>query len=307
MEEQFDWSPSPPASPLSPESPSSPLDDSAAISSYTAASSTATYSDSQGLPVTVSASLSTEVAGEVIGCINAYMEQVLTYGNSWHVIHRATVLDPHCLLALVLTADYLIAAEHLNHATHYLHRAKHILTLSGGRHSHVTQREQLYVLAWTEWVKGKKHALTTLKQLIELYPNDLFAIKKAQLIAFLSGDFPRMLSLVTTPAVRAACSKRAYYGGMVAFALEENGEVEEAERVAREGVELCETDVWSYHAVAHCLLAQGRIAEGRAWMEANCWRWERCMSFMYTHSWYVHTAAHDATTQLCVHLSHNTD
>ena len=286
MEEQFDWSPSPPSSPLSPESPLSPLDESAALSSCTAASSTTTYSDSQGLPVTVSASLSVEVAGEVIDCVNQYMEQVLTYGNSWHVIHRATLLDPHCLLALVLTADYLIAAEHIDHATRYLSRAKQLLTLSGNQHSHVTRREQLYVTAWTEWVRGKKHALTTLRLLIELCPNDLFAIKKAQLIAFLSGDFPRMLSLVNTPAVRAACNKRAYYGGMVAFALEENGEVEEAERVAREGVALCETDVWSYHAVAHCLLAQGRIAEGRAWMEANCWRWERCMSFMYTHSWF---------------------
>ena len=196
-----------------------------------------TYTDSQGLLVTVSASLSTEVAGEVIDCINAYMEQVLTYGNSWHVIHRATILDPHCLLALVLTADYLIAAEHLNHATHFLNRAKHLLTLSGNQYSHVTRREQLYVTAWTEWVRGKKHALTTLKTLIDAYPNDLFALKKAQLIAFLSGDLPRMLSLVQSPAVRAACSKRPYYGGMVAFALEENGEVEEAERVAREAVQ----------------------------------------------------------------------
>jgi len=249
-------------------------------------SSTTTYKDSQGLPVTVSSSLSACVAGEVVECVNAYMEQVLTYGNSWHVIHRASLLDPHCVLALVLTADYLLAAEQLHHASQYLSRAKHILTLSGGLHSHVSRREQLYVVAWTEWVKGKKHALTTLKQLIELYPNDLFAIKKAQLLAFLSGDFPRMLSLVDSAAVRAACSQRPYYGGMLAFALEENGQVEEAERVAREAVQLCETDVWSYHAVAHCLLAQGRTAEGRAWMEANCWRWERCMSFMYTHSWF---------------------
>ena len=45
--------------------------------------------------------------------------------------------------------------------------------------------------------------------------------------------------------------------------------LEAAEVAARQGVEREPGDVWAYHAVAHCLLAQGRVREGIDWMEDN--------------------------------------
>ena len=292
MEEQFDWTPSPPSSPLTPPSPVSPLfDDSpSALSSYSSSPPAhQTVLDFQGLPITVSASLSPADASLVRSSIDAYMAQVFVYGDSWHVISQAVAVDSHCLLALVLMADYLIANESFALAVQYLARARELLQLSGGAHSPHTQRERQYVRAWNEWVKGKTHALVTLTELIAAHPSDLFAVKKAQLIAFLQGDFPRMLSIVRQPTVAAACGSRPYYQGMLAFALEENGEVDEAEAAGRRGVAVDAGDVWSYHAVAHCLLQRGRLREGIAWMERHCHRWELCMSFMYTHAWF-HTA-----------------
>ena len=292
MEEQLDWSdwsPSPPASPPSPESPLSPLsavDD--ALTSFSSSSSTRQHTDSQGLTLTLSAALSAEDAAAVVAAIDGYMQAVFTYGSGWHVISRAVALDPHCVIANVLMADFLIAAEQLPLALRYLQRARQLLLLSGGSHAHglVSRREQLYVAAWSEWVKGKRLAMATLESVIALHPNDLFAVKKAQLIAFLQGDFPLMLRLVRQPAVVAACSARPFYHGMLAFALEENGEVQEAEAAARRGIAISADDVWSYHAVAHCLLHDGRLQEGIDWMEGNAARWQRCMSFMYTHSWF---------------------
>ena len=291
MEEQFDWSPSPPSSPLSSSPPLSPLFDPSSSDSLSYSSSPPPphiLLDSQQLPVTISGSLSSSDANSVLDSINAYLHQVFVYGDSWHVITRAVALDPHCLLALVLMADYLIANESFGLAVQYLRRARHLLQLHGPSSPH-SARERLYVVAWNEWVKGKRHALVTLTELIAAHPSDLFAVKKAQLIAFLQGDFPRMLSIVRQPAVEAACGGRPFYHGMLAFALEENGEVEEAEVAARKGVAMDATDVWSYHAIAHCLLHQGRVREGIEWMERHCGVWEHCMSFMYTHAWF-HTA-----------------
>ena len=219
------------------------------------------------------------------------------------MISYAVSLDPHCVLANVLMADYCIANEEYTQAKHYLHQArlirKHSMeqslassassSASAASSTALTQREHLYVIAWLEWLKGKKHALATLSYLLTLYPSDLFAVKKAQLIAFLQGDFARMLMIVQHPAVVAACQSLPYYHGMLAFALEENHYIVEAEQAARHGLSVNAHDVWCTHAVAHCLLSRGAIKEGIQWMHEHEHQWQHCMSFMYTHAWF-HTS-----------------
>lgn len=95
--------------------------------------------DGQGLEVTLSPHLSAEEAREVVQSIDEFSRQVLRwatpllrllvgwpsfiyicsigllvrccfrYGQDWHVIERAVEIDPSCVLAMVLAADYEIA------------------------------------------------------------------------------------------------------------------------------------------------------------------------------------------------------
>lgn len=71
-----------------------------------------------------------------------------------------------------------------------------------------------------------------------------------------------MLAAVAHPEVRRANAGRPYFHGLLAFALEQCGRLEEAEAEGRRGTEVCAGDSWSHHAVAHSLYFQVRADPG---------------------------------------------
>jgi hypothetical protein len=54
-------------------------------------------------------------------------------------------------------------------------------------------------------------------------------------------------------AVASALTGTPFYHGMIAFALEQNGDSDGAETHGRIGTEILPDDAWSHHAVAHAL------------------------------------------------------
>src|SRR6202012_2419489 len=74
--------------------------------------------------------------------------------------------------------------------------------------------------------------------------------------------------------------------GIVAFALEESDRLAEAEAAARAALAVTERAAWAQHALAHVMLAQGRIDEGAAFMAAASATWTGLSSFMMTHNWW---------------------
>ena len=54
---------------------------------------------------------------------------------------------------------------------------------------------------------------------------------------------------------------------MYSFGLNECAEYERAEGLGRRAVEMHPDDLWAVHAVAHILEMQGRLAEGKAWLD----------------------------------------
>jgi hypothetical protein len=75
--------------------------------------------------------------------------------------------------------------------------------------------------------------------------------------------------------------------GCHAFALEEKGEFEAAERIGRRAVELEPEDAWGLHAVSHVHEMQGRVDEGIAWIEAKRPVWSACNNFSFHMAWHL--------------------
>jgi tetratricopeptide (TPR) repeat protein len=73
--------------------------------------------------------------------------------------------------------------------------------------------------------------------------------------------------------------------GMYAYALEECGAYEEAERWGRAAVEKNPGDLWAIHSVAHVLEMQGRSAEGVKWLEYTPDQWATKNPFK-AHVWW---------------------
>lgn len=123
--------------------------------------------------------------------------------------------------------------------------------------------EVLYQQAFESFIlKGQyADAAKHFTQILETEPYDMFALKRAQLMSFICGDVKSMLA-VAQPKDASIPEKSPFYHGMLAFALEENGELKRAEEVCEEGLKLFPDDPWIHHCLAHIFYFEGRTAEG---------------------------------------------
>ncbi len=118
-------------------------------------------------------------------------------------------------------------------------------------------------------------AATCLEQVVLNNPTDLFAHVLMQEQTFWLGQSQWMLDTVER-AAPAWSESHADYGPFVAlraFANEEAGLFDAAERYGRTAVEIDETDVWGAHAVAHVLVMKGEIQHGVEWLENLSKHW----------------------------------
>lgn len=148
-----------------------------------------------------------------------------------------------------------------------------------------TPRERLFARAVQAWADGAvDQALLLLEALLREHPRDLVALKLAQVLAFNLGDSPRMLRLALL--CRPAAADVAYLHGLLAFGYEQCHWLAEAEASARRALAMQPREPWAQHALAHVMLTQGRLAEGRDFMQAASPGWQGLNSFMRTHNWW---------------------
>ena len=153
-----------------------------------------------------------------------------------------------------------------------------------------TSGEQALVRAAEHAAAGHLlRAADCLDQRLAEQPRDLLALKLSHGLRFMSGDAAGMLR-TTRRAVARLSPAAPGFGfalGCHAFALEENGDLAEAERVGRQAVQHEPFDAWGAHAVGHVYETTGQAGAGVAWLEQTRGMWSGCNNFAFHMAWHL--------------------
>jgi tetratricopeptide (TPR) repeat protein len=224
----------------------------------------------------------TSVSSIALVHLNDFIHQALSYGKEAEdAINKALAADPTCAIAHAYAAAYFLAQES---AVARPQAICHLQTAQ--RHAlQATQREQWYIQAIAAWATGAiDQAIHWHEAIAQAYPQDLISVQQGQYHYFYRGEATNLKRLAET--VLPAHSDNHYLYGMLAFGLEQCGDLKQAEAMGRRAVAINRHDAWAQHAVAHVLETQGRVAEGIAWMERHTDTWAGCNSMLLTHNWW---------------------
>ena len=176
-------------------------------------------------------------------------------------------------------------------------------------------REQAYFHSLIAAAGGHGVAAATIMEaMLAQNPTDLLAHRLVQFELFWNGRAAWMRDLIER-AAPAWNKDLADYGGFLsarAFANEEGGNYELAERCGRDAVEIDPTDCWGTHAVAHVHAMQGRVDDGVAWLEGLNGNWGEANQIAH-HLWWhlcimlLEQGAHDRVKDLLTSRIRNPD
>lgn len=128
------------------------------------------------------------------------------------------------------------------------------------------------------------NAIALCEKIVAEFPTDLAAMKLGQYFCFNRGDAPGMLRIAHL--AEPANDENPHFHGMAAFAYEQCHLLDKAENSANRAIELKRAEPWAHHALAHVMLTQGRVREGREFLDSVTDTWNGLNSFMYTHNWW---------------------
>ncbi|XP_020705486.1 tetratricopeptide repeat protein 38 isoform X1 [Dendrobium catenatum] len=211
--------------------------------------------------------------------IDAYYDQVLSYGRNRAIILDAPANDPACVLGNALAAHFLCSKD--------LPKASSLLVSAAAALKNATSYEKAVYEAIILLVgdgRDEEEALSRHFELVKEYPKDLVSLKRAQILCFYMGQPHHSLNLVEKALPHNQGQSFIY--GMLAFPLLELGRMAEAKSVARRGWEINRFDIWSQHCLCHVLQYECHFNEAVEFMESCSSTWRSCSSFMYTHNWW---------------------
>jgi len=234
--------------------------------------------DSRGLDLTTA---SEEAAKHIDQAVADYMDYQTT---AFPQVKKALDADPDFALAKCFRGYFLLMLE--NKAI--LPKVQQMLDEMRPQFGSLTQRERSHVSALEAWAAGDimKACLHWERLLIES-PRDLLALKLHHTMNFYAGRSQVMRSVLASVLGEWDDDVPGYgcVQGMYAYALEECGDYEEAERWGRQAVERNPGDLWAIHSVAHVLEMQGRSAEGVRWLDYTPEQWAQKNPFK-AHVWW---------------------
>lgn len=210
--------------------------------------------------------------------------------------HRA---DCGALLAQTLAADadFLLAHCLRGFAGKLLARQEFnddaMLSLSAARVTArtrgATARELAYIAALQAWCDDDMlGAGDVLSAVLARDALDLLAIKLHHAVHFMVGDRRAMLDILRR-ALAAWDESVAGFGyvlGCFAFALEETGAYDWAERIGRNACALNPSDIWATHAVAHVFEMRGEPRAGLRWLRERSEALAGCNNLTFHLAWH---------------------
>ena len=230
--------------------------------------------DSIGLPITGADDAA--AAG-----YDAYVEQFLSYGADLRALFGVADAYPAAPLLNAHAAALHLAFEGAEGWT----AARVYLDRMNAHERRTSERERLFCRAVTAWAERNFHAASAaLDELTVRWPADLCAVKWGQYHAFNLGDARALLRF--GERARIAHENRPYAHGMIAFALEQNHRLDEAEEEGLHAAEIAIDDAWAHHAVAHVMDAAGRPRDGARWLDHCAHTWDRKGVFIRDHNWW---------------------
>ncbi len=121
------------------------------------------------------------------------------------------------------------------------------------------------------------------------HPLDLIAHRLLQFELFWCGESRWMRDVAerAAPAWNEDSPGYPHFLAVRAFSNEEAGDYGTAERAGRGAVERAPDSAWGAHAIAHVFLMQGRMGEGRAWMEGLCGNWNKANQIGHHNWWHL--------------------
>jgi len=157
----------------------------------------------------------------------------------------------------------------------------------------MSARERLHAGAMAWAIDGDyNRAARQLDAIVLEKPRDLVALATAHVFDYYLGR-PESLRNRTSRALPHWSPVDAEYHFLLslhAFALEECGDYDAAEKTASRALALEPRDIRAHHVVAHVLEMQGRAEEGIRWMGSRA-EWWSGAGAITTHLWW-HTALH---------------
>ena len=164
-------------------------------------------------------------------------------------------------------------------------RARVYLDRAQAGASGANAREVLMLSQLERWIAGDIPSVQKIGQeIVSRFPRDLASVKLHQYFSFNRGDAAAMLAIAKQ--VEAPNADNPHIHGMLAFGYEQMHELKQAERSARQALEIKQKEPWAQHALAHVMLSTGRVREGVAFLGEAQKTWTDLNSFMYTHNWW---------------------
>ncbi len=241
------------------------------------------FHDKRGLEMTATSQATVDAFDDVV-------EELLCSGrDTVRLLDNLGKLDPEMVMGQVLRGYFM----HLPSRMYLVPDALDGLEKARALAVDVTDRERRHVEALATWCAGDLGRCAAIFESILLdHPHDILALRLAHHLHFFTGDLSTMLSSTARamPHWSGAVPGYGYVLGFRAFSLEENGDPIAGEPFGRRAVEMNEADIWSGHAVAHCLETTGRRLDGISWITAHGEAWRHRGTFA-NHLWW-HRSLH---------------
>lgn len=243
------------------------------------------------------------IASSMARCERA-LELLHTHrGNASAEVDAVLADDPHCVFAHCLRAAQIVLADN-DAARAKLAASIDVIEAASAGPDDVARRHADAARAWLDG--NSRPAAECYGAIVDDSPNDILALVVAHAFDFRLGQRRMMRDRIARvlPAWDDAMPGYASVLTMYAFGLEENGQYDRAEHMARRALALDPGLPAAIHVISHVMEMQGRTREGLAFLAATEPAWAEGTGFSVHLAWHkalFHLDAVDPRSALTVY------